>query len=546
MKNSSARAPGGEPRQAIPAANAGIATKHTVPNRFVMAPSTKPPLPRYPRAGNRAARPLALALAIVAITARQGKATDDGDLAGRPPMAPNVLLLMADDLGWGDVGFNGNTVIQTPHLDRFAADGLVFERFYSASAVCSPTRGSCLTGRHPQRYGIFNANSGHLPEDEITLPELLAARGYRCGHFGKWHLGTLTMTEEDANRGGPKNAAHFSPPRLHGFVESFSTESKVPTFDPMIRPREARRTWWDAVVDRDAAVPYGTAYWRHDGARATDGLDGDDSAVLMDRALRFIESTVAGGAPCFATIWFHAPHLPVVASDADRDAYAAAGLDPYGRHYAGCITALDRQVGRLRATLERLGIARDTLVFFCSDNGPEGTAASAPGSAAPFRGRKRDLYEGGIRVPAFAWWPARIEGGRRTAFPAVTSDYLPTLCDLLDLDPPADRPIDGTSLVPILDAPDSRRARGESPPRRDAPIHFHFGRRLASAGDRWKLVTTDDGKSWQLYDLVADPAESRDVAGDHPELVAERRRGLLAWRQSCDRDREGAAEPEAR
>jgi arylsulfatase A-like enzyme len=142
---------------------------------------------------------------------------------------PNVILIMCDDLGWGDVGFNGNKTIRTPHLDAMAKAGLKFNRFYAAAPVCSPTRGSCVTGRHPYRYGIPFANSGHMKPEELTLAELLKKQGYTTGHFGKWHLGTLTKTVKDANRGGPRGAKHFSPPQANGFDVCFSTESKVPT-----------------------------------------------------------------------------------------------------------------------------------------------------------------------------------------------------------------------------------------------------------------------------------------------------------------------------
>ncbi len=140
---------------------------------------------------------------------------------------PNLILIMADDLGWGDVGFNGNTTIKTPHLDEMASAGAKLTRFYSAAPVCSPTRGSCLTGRHPFRYGVYFANTGHMKAQEITLAEFLKKHGYRTGHFGKWHLGTLTKTLQEANRGGPRGVKHFSPPQQNGFDVCFASESKV-------------------------------------------------------------------------------------------------------------------------------------------------------------------------------------------------------------------------------------------------------------------------------------------------------------------------------
>src|SRR5262245_38422274 len=145
---------------------------------------------------------------------------------------PNIILTMADDMGFGDPGFNGNKVIQTPHLDEMAKAGLKFERFYSGAPVCSPTRGSCLTGRHPYRYGIWSANEGHLRKQECSLAEVLRKQGYTTGHFGKWHLGTLSQ-DQDGRRGGTGENAHYAPPWEHGFDVCFSTEQAVPTFNPM-------------------------------------------------------------------------------------------------------------------------------------------------------------------------------------------------------------------------------------------------------------------------------------------------------------------------
>ena len=153
--------------------------------------------------------------------------------------SPNIVLVMCDDLGYGDVGFNGSTTIQTPHLDALAAQSVVMDRFYAGGPVCSPTRGTCLTGRHYCRYGINHANQGRLPTAEKTLATVCQDAGYRTGHFGKWHLGTLTQGEADGNRGG-NDQRLFSPPWLHGFERCFSTESKVPTWDPMLTPAELR------------------------------------------------------------------------------------------------------------------------------------------------------------------------------------------------------------------------------------------------------------------------------------------------------------------
>ena len=154
---------------------------------------------------------------------------------------PNIVLLMCDDLGYGDVGFNGNRIIHTPHLNDMRAEGARFTRFCAGGPVCSPTRGTCLTGRHYSRYGVTHANAGRLPTEEITLARVCQEHGYRTGHFGKWHLGTMTTSTRDSNRSGPEHADEYSPPWIHGFDACFSTEAKVPTWDPMVTPDEQRR-----------------------------------------------------------------------------------------------------------------------------------------------------------------------------------------------------------------------------------------------------------------------------------------------------------------
>jgi len=470
-----------------------------------------------------------------------GCVTPDAKSASKP----NIVLCMADDLGWGDVGFNGNTVIQTPHLDAMAKNGLRFTRFYAQAPVCSPTRGSVLTGRHPYRYGITSANVGHLLLPELTLAETLNTSGYVTGHFGKWHLGTLTKTTRESNRGGPRGAAHFAPPAEHGFDESFSTEAKVPTWDPLLRPKGVgrRRTWWNPVDDEKDAGAYGTNYW-HNGERATENLRGDDSRVILDRAIPFIRSAVTRERPFFTIIWFHAPHLPVVAGP--RFAAMYPGRSDYEQHYYGCITALDEQVGRLRTELRKLGVAENTMLCFCSDNGPEGEKGKAPGSAGIFRGRKRDLYEGGIRVPGAIEWPARVEPGSETDVPCVTSDYAPTILDVLGLESDQQpRPVDGISLLPLIDGKIQSRPQ---------PIGFQTGHQAALVDNRFKLVRIGmntrprGGKNKQaadkpkiaLFDIIADPAESRDIANAHPDVVETMTARLNAWQQSCRRSLSGS------
>ncbi len=443
---------------------------------------------------------------------------------------PNIVLCMADDHGWADAGYQGHAFVRTPHLDAMARDGLRFDRWYAASPVCSPTRASCLTGRHPSRIGIPSANSGHLRSQEITLAEVLRREGYATGHFGKWHLGTLTRDEPDANRGGQeKNRPHYSPPWDNGFERCFSTESKVPTFDPMLNPpgvaREAKR-----------GVPeggyFGTAYWTGPGRKVPwERLRGDDSALIMDQALDFVEEARRQGRPFLAVIWFHAPHTPVLAGEEHRSLYPGHPHGLYGQHYHGCLSAMDQQVGRLRARLDSLGLSEDSMIWYCSDNGPEGSERNGAGSAAPFRGRKRSLHEGGVRVPALLVWPQVVRPGRRTSMPCVTSDYFPTVLDALGL-PLPERPLDGISLMPLL--------RGEAQ-KRPGPIGFHFRNMAAYSGERFKLVRSSEGV--ELYDLLADPSETTGISDRLPGVAEDYLEGLEAWIESCRRSASGKDYP---
>lgn len=436
---------------------------------------------------------------------------------------PNIVLMMCDDLGWGDPQcFNAASVIQTPHIDAMASDGLKFNRFYAAAPVCSPTRGSCLTGRHPYRYGVYFANTGKLKKEEITLPELLHDAGYATGHFGKWHLGTLTKDVIDANRGGPRGANVFSPPQEHGYDVCFVTESKVPTYDPLLKPANAKGTGWDYLRDRTNAKPYGTRYWDESGKSVEGSLLGDDSKIIMDRALPFIDSAVERDQPFLAVIWFHAPHLPVVAGPEFVAPYAQ--YDSYQRNYYGCISALDMQVGRLRGHLKELGVSEQTMVWFCSDNGPEGSDRKAPGLQGHLRGRKRSLYDGGVRVPGILDWPGHVNSGTETDFPAVTSDYLPTILDALDLTYPSARPLDGISLVPLLEGDIQQRSK---------PIGFQSRNQQSWVKDRYKLITVDAGKSWELFDMHNDPSESVDLSEQEESIVAVMKTELEAWLASC-------------
>lgn len=441
------------------------------------------------------------------------------------PPRPNIILLMADDMGWGDTGYNGNDSILTPALDDMAARGVVMNRFYAAAPVCSPTRGSCLTGRNPYRYGINSANVGHLKPEEITLGEMLQAAGYRTGHFGKWHLGTLSQDTLDANRGGkPKHRAHYAPPWEHGFEVCFSTESKVPTWDPMITPEKEA-----GGVKGEKGSFYHTRYWTGPGEVAREGLEGDDSRVIMDRAIPFIQENAAKEQPFLAVIWFHTPHTPIVAGDAYKQKFA--DYEDRKQHYYGCIAAMDEQIDRLNAELAKLGVEENTLVFFTSDNGPENRRVSPRGMGITkgLSERKRSLQEGGIRVPGLMVYPAKVPGGKVLDIPFSTSDYLPTIAALTGISLPDARPLDGESILPFLS--DQKPSR--------SPIAFRYYEQQALIDGNWKLYSQDQGESFALYDLAEDPAEQQDLSEGQAERFARMKQHLAEWRISQERSARG-------
>ncbi|MCH7224749.1 sulfatase [Haloferula sp. A504] len=427
---------------------------------------------------------------------------------------PNIILMMADDLGWGDVGFNGGKIIETPELDRMAENGLVFDRFYSAAPVCSPTRGSCLTGRHPFRYGVFFANTGHLKASERTLPEMLGELGYATGHFGKWHLGTLLPDWSGKGKGRKPEQNHMTP-AMAGFDEWFSTEYSVATWDPYDPKNQhgggkfdPRRLFW------------------HNGENVTGPLEGGSGRIVMDRAIPFIEKAAGEEKPFFAAIWFHAPHSPVVGGPEYRKRYAQH--PEAHQHYYACVTEMDEQVGRLRAKLRELGVEKNTLLAFCSDNGParQGDKEHV-GSAGPFKGFKVSLWEGGIRVPGVVEWPGRVKPGR-TDFAVVTSDYLPTIAEMVGAE--TVELLDGRSLLPVFE--------GGLTERRE-PIGFQSQNQLAWIEGDLKLVRAKGSRGFELHDLKADPGEGTDIAADRPEDLARMKAALEKWMASCKASNDG-------
>jgi arylsulfatase A-like enzyme len=313
---------------------------------------------------------------------------------------PNIILAMADDQGWGDMAYNGHPVIKTPVFDEMASTGLRFDRFYAAAPVCSPTRGSVMTGRHPGRFSCFSWGHPILPE-EITVAEALRTVGYATGHFGKWHLGSV-RSDSPVNPGNS------------GFDEWLS----APNFfenDP----------WFS---DKGTAVK----------------TSGEGSWVTVEAALGFIRKAVEKKQPFLAVVWFGSPHAPHEALEEDLRLYPDQPEEM--QHFLGEITAMDRAIGHLRSELLTLGIANNTLLWYTSDNG-----AIKQGSTGGLRGMKGDIWEGGLRVPAIIEWPDRIPNPRVTSIPSGTVDIYPTLLELTGANVTIQPPLDGVSLVPLLD-----------------------------------------------------------------------------------------------
>jgi arylsulfatase A-like enzyme len=322
---------------------------------------------------------------------------------------PNIVLVMADDQGWGDAAYNGHPILNTPNLDKAAATGLRFDRFYAAAPVCSPTRGSVLTGRHPNRFACFQWGHALRPQ-EITIAEALKTAGYHTGHFGKWHLGSV-------QNGSPVNPG----------ASGFDTWLSAPNFYDNDEPLSLKGT----------AVP----------------RPGESSIVAADAAITFMRDQVRRRKPFLAVVWFGSPHKPHRAVEEDRRQYA--DQDEAIQHFYGEITGLDRAYGKIRDELRTLEIQDNTILWYCSDNGGLPKFGSTGG-----RDHKGEVYEGGLRVPAILEWPDRIPTPRTTDMVCSTSDIYPTLLDLVGLTVQDQPPLDGVSLAPLMEGAVTERPGG--------------------------------------------------------------------------------------
>ena len=434
--------------------------------------------------------------------------------APEPPGGPNFVLCMTDDQGWGDTGYGGHPVLSTPTLDAMASEGLRFDRFYSASPICSPARGALLTGRHPNRFGCFSW--GHtLRPTELTVAEALRQAGYATGHFGKWHLGSVHPDSPDN-------------PGAYGFETWVSSPNQFENDPPLS---------WNGKIERH---------------------QGEGSAAVVDAALEFIRAEHRER-PFLAVVWFSAPHSPYRAVEEDLLRYAE---EPEKlRTFYGELTAMDRALGRLRGELRALGIAEDTLLWFTSDNGPNPSGPSGWIDGG-LTGGKGGLDEGGIRVPGLLEWPGRV-APRLIDEPCCSVDIAPTVLALAGVElPPRAGPLDGVSLVPLIEGAAFERASGLGFWLYRAPGRPVFSKRqmrdqlqgkpyvpeavpprepIVRAGQvawiegRYKLrgdLSSKGGETYRLIDLEQDPRELVDVLAEQPERAARMKADLDAWQQS--------------
>lgn len=438
--------------------------------------------------------------------------------------SPNFVLVMADDQGWGDMAYNGHPILKTPNFDELARTSVRFDRFYAAAPVCSPTRASVLTGRHPNRCGCFQWGNTLRPQ-EVTIAQKLQQAGYATGHFGKWHLGSVRADSPVC-------------PGKMGFEKWFSSPNFFDLNPWMSREGRAVKT------------------------------EGEGSMVVVDAALDFIRDAHAQNKPFLAVVWFGSPHVPLIGIPEGLALYPEQGRTT--QNYLAEITAMDRAFGKLHRQLRELKVADDTVLWYCSDNG-----ATKDGSTGGYRGFKADIWEGGLRVPGLLEWPARIKEPRVIGYPCSTVDIFPTVLELAGQAAVQDRPLDGLSLVPLLDGKTRERpkplgfwqyqARGlsvrssdlletlaneqaagkvrpadEAEPipaaqqRHDYPTN-EFPGHAAWLDNDWKLhriAPNNASPTWELYNLATDRTESQNRAAKEPERLKNMQRELEAWMSS--------------
>ena len=413
---------------------------------------------------------------------------------------PNIVFILADDLGYGDLGCYGNRIIKSPHLDQLASEGIRFTDFYCPSSICSPSRAATLTGRNPERIGIYSwippRSHMHVREAEICIPELLKLAGYTTCLVGKYHCN------------GEFNNDKQPQPSDQGFDHWFATHNNA-------SPNQK---------DPDNFVRNGEALGE---------IKGYSSQIIADEAIRWMEA-VDSEKPFAVFVWFHATHTPLAADEPFMEMYSEYPKE--ARYYADA-TEMDDATGRILAALEKQGRKENTLVVFSSDNGPAFLDhRGAAGSAGPLRERKWSLHEGGIRVPGIVRWPASIEPGQTSDVPAGLIDLLPTLCEVVGIETPSDRVLDGESILPALRGEEFNRTK---------PLYWQKTYKgtpntALRQGD-WKILAHSNShrepfREFELYNLRNDIGETFNLAQKETEKFAEMKQLLESAHQSVNRE----------
>jgi len=405
---------------------------------------------------------------------------------------PNLIYVVADDLGYGDLGCYGQQVIQTPHLDALAAEGMRFTDHYAGSTVCRPSRIVFLTGMHTGHTPVRANSQYQLQPDDLTVAELLQSVGYLTGGVGKWALGGVGST-------GHPNRQGFD--FWYGYLDQSEAHNYFP--EQLFRNEQAE-TLPGNKIGSERRVSIQRTTYSHDR--------------MADEAFDFIRQNRDG--PFFLNCAFTIPHANNEGGRAtgdgmeipDHGIYAERTWPNPEKGQAAMITRLDRDMGRMVALIRELGIERQTLVLFTSDNGPHqegGHEMEYFDANGPLRGFKRDLYEGGVRVPMIAWWPGMISPGTVSDHPSAFWDLLPTACELADVETPEH--VDGISFLPTL--------LGKEQPKHEY-LYWEIGEKTAIRSGHWKAVRTAADRPFELYDLTKDPGEQHDLAGDRADVVA--------------------------
>lgn len=465
----------------------------------------------------------ALATMFIVAGSLSAHAAADSNKSSRP----NIVVVLCDDLGYGDLACYGHRVIKTPNIDRFAKQGLKLTDCYSAAPNCSPARTGLVTGRTPYRVGIHNwipfRSPMHVPKEEITVATLLKKAGYETCHVGKWHLN------------GRFNLPGQPQPVDHGFDYWFSTQNNaLPTHhypDNFVRNGKLVK-----VHRRFAGRKFELKRHPANGHPASQYA----GHIAVDEAEHWLRNVRKKDKPFFLFVCFHEPHEPIASGDEYVKLYGKSD-DPVSSKAAhhGNVTQMDAAFGRLMKTLDEKKLTDNTLVVFTSDNGPAITRRHPHGSAGPLRDKKGAVYEGGIRVPGIIRWPGRTKPGGVSNKPISGVDLLPTLCEVAGVTVPSDRKIDGTSWLPVL--------KGK-PIQRKTPLYWQFnvsrskpkvamrigdwkilatltGPQIKPFGDiregDQKLIKTAELKTFELYNLRKDIGEKNDLAKAEPKRLTQ-------------------------